>query len=244
MDAFGSALHSAFVGAFAPYLKGILEERGLPALPGEVVSAARRWLDERLAGLLELPYLQQRRSPLEIVQEAMAGPTEALAAMAVKAPLRDPVSVAALPGDTYGLAPASSAVLGEAAFEAHLAWGIEKARVLSPLVSDAGRRVAVVSGDLMDLSWFEDAANSAGMKVQVWGRSEGPIRAVVAFVDITHPEADEAIRTLASEQIRVIAYGPHVDEDAMARAATLGASTVLPRSRLFRTIGEHLPRLT
>ena len=149
-----------------------------------------------------------------------------------------------MPGDTYGLAPASSAVLGEAAFEAHLAGGIEKARALAPLVSGAGRGVAVVSGDLMDLSRFEDAANSAGMKVQAWGKPEGPMRAVVAFVDITHPEADEAIRTLASDLIRVIAYGPHIDEDAMTRAATLGASLVLPRSRLFRTIGEHLPRLT
>ena len=244
MDAFNSALHSAFVGAFGEYLKGILEERGLPALSDGAVADAGQWLDDNLAQLLELPYPQQRRSPLEIVQEALSGPTEALSRMGVKAPLRDPVSVAALPGDTYGLAPASSAVLGEEAFEAHLAWGIQKARVLAPLVSGVGRGVAVVSGDLMDVSRFEDAANSAGMKVLVWGKSGSPLGAVVAFVDITHPEADEAIQMLASQQVRVIAYGPHVDEDAMARAATLGADTVLPRSRLFRTIVEHLPRLT
>ena len=243
MDAFGSALHSAFVGAFGPYLKGILEERGLPALSDEVSALAGRWLDEHLADLLDLPYREQRRSPLEVVQEALSGPTAALSELGVKAPLRDPVSVAAMPGDTYGLAPASSAVLGEAAFEAHLAWGMAKAKALAPLVTGVGRGVAVVSGDLMDISRFEDAANSAGMNVLVWGKSEDPVRPVVAFVDITNPEAGEAIRVLAGEQVRVIAYGPHVDEDAMARAVALGASTVLPRSRLFRAIGDHLPRL-
>lgn len=243
MDAFGSALHSAFVGAFAPYLKGILEERGLPALPDEVVSAAERWLDERLAGLLELRYPEQRRSPLEIVQEAMAGPTEALSAMAVKAPLRDPVSVAALPGDTYGLAPASSAVLGEVAFEAHLAWGIEKARVLAPLVSGAGREVVLLSGDLMDRSRFEEAVNDAGLRLQSWD-SETDQRPVLAFVDLTHSDAETAITRLAADDVKTIAYGPHVDEDSMARAAHLGADAVLPRSQLFRSIRDHLPRMT
>ena len=244
MDTVSSQLHSAFVGAFEQYLKEILTERSLPTLPDQTVADARQWLDESLAQLLELPYPEQRRSPLEIMQEAMSGPTEALAQKEVRAPLRDPMSVAALPGDIYGIAPASSAALGESAFEAHLAWGIQKARALAPLVTGRGRRVALVSGDLMDRSKFEEAVNGAGMKVQAWRKSEGPMRPVVAFVDITHPEADEAIRTLASDQIRVIAYGPHVDEDAMARAATLGASLVLSRSRLFRTIGEHLPRLT
>ena len=38
-------------------------------------------------------------------------------------------------------------------------------------------------------------------------------------------------------------HGPHVDEDAMARAAILGADTVLPRSRLFKSIGQYLPRI-
>ncbi len=245
MDARGSALHSAFVGAFRPYLKAILDDRGLPTLPEEVVVDAETWLAEALASLLELPYAAQRRSPLELVQEAMAGPTSALAAVGARVPLRDPITVAALPGDNFGIAPASSTALGEDAFEAHLAWGIEKARALAPLVSGQGRRVLVVSNDLMDRSRFEDAINAAGLQLELWGSpSEGPrVRPVVAFVDLGHGEADAAITSLVDEGVRVIAYGPHVDEDAMTRAGLLGAHSVLPRSRLFRSIAEHLPRI-
>lgn len=244
MDPPASALHSAFVGGFRPYLNGVLAERDLPVLPAESLGDAEAWLDETLHDLLERPFAEQRRSPLEIVQEAMTGITAALTSAGARKVLRDPVTVAALPGDLYGLAPASSSALGEEAFQAHLAWGVAKAKALAPLVSGAGRGVAVVSGDLMDISRFEDAVNGVGMQLRVWGKTrEREPEPVVAFVDLTHPAADEAIASFAAGQVRVIAYGPHVDEDAMARAAVLGAGAVLPRSRLFKSIAAHLPRI-
>jgi hypothetical protein len=244
MDAPASALHLAFVGGFRLYLNAIFAERDLPEIPPDSIDNAEAWLDETLQALLELPFAEQRRSPLEIVQEAMTGITAALTSAGASKALRDPVTVAALPGDRYGLAPASSSALGEEAFQAHIAWGIAKAKTLAPLVSGAGRGVAVVSGDLMDISRFEDAVNGVGLQLRVWGKTgEGESKPVVAFVDLTHPAADEAIGGFTAEHVRVIAYGPHVDEDAMARAALLGASAVLPRSRLFKSITEHLPRL-
>lgn len=242
MDAPGSALHSAFVGGFRPYLNAIFEERGLPVLPAGILDDSEEWLAGTLQALLELPFAEQHRSPLEIVQEAMMGVTEALATTGAPKVLRDPVTVAALPGDIYGIAPASSAALGEEAFEAHIAWGIEKAKALAPLVSGAGRGVAVVSGDLIDISRFEDAVNGAGMRMQT-STEEQDSKPVVAFVDLTHPTAEEAIRGFTDENVRVVAYGPHVDEDALARAALLGANVVLPRSRLFKSIAEYLPRI-
>ena len=244
MDAPGSALHSAFVGAFSPYLKEILEQRGLPPLPPEVVSDAQQWLDGELRAVLELPYPQQRRSPLEIFQEAMSGPTNALESAGARPPLRDPVSVAALPGDTYGIAPASSSPLGEEAFQAHLAWGVEKARAVAPLVRSTGLRVLVLSGDLMDRSKFEDAVAGAGLQLVMWGQAEEGERPAVAFVDLAHLDSDEVIKALSTDGVRVIAFGPHVDEDAMVRAGLLGADSVLPRSRLLNRIAEYLPRLT
>jgi hypothetical protein len=192
MDAPALALHSAFVGAFSPYLKGIFAERGLPDIAPEVVSVAEQWLSDELSTLLELPYAGQRRSPLEVVQEAMTGPTVALQASGAKPPLRDPVSVAALPGDVYGIAPASSSQLGEDAFHAHLAWGVEKARALAPLVS-GGLTVLVVSGDLMDRSKFEDAVTGAGLQMSLWGRGNDGGRPAMAFVDLNHSDSDEAI---------------------------------------------------
>ena len=244
MDAPATALHSAFVGGFRPYLNAIFEERGLPALPAGILDDSEEWLAATLQRLLELPFAEQHRSPLEIVQEAMMGVTDAMAATGAPKLLRDPVTVSALPGDIYGIAPASSAALGVEAFQAHIAWGIEKAKALAPLVSGIGRGVAVVSGDLMDISRFEDVVNGAGMQLQVWGKTgEHDSKPVVAFVDLTHPDADDAIESFTTERVRVIAYGPHVDEDAMARAALLGASEVLPRSRLFKSVGEFLPQI-
>ena len=244
MDALGSALHSAFVGGFRPYLNAIFQERGLPEIAADSVDHAEIWLDEALRNLLEVPFPEQRRSPLEIVQQAMTGITEALMAAGASKVLRDPVTVAALPGDVYGIAPASSAALGEEAFQAHIAWGVAKAQALAPLVSGTGRGVAVVSSDLMDISRFEEAANGVGMQIRVWGKKDGnDPKPVVAFVDLTHPAAEEAIRGFTDENVRVIAYGPHVDEDALARAGLLGASVVLPRSRLFKSIAEYLPRI-
>ena len=243
MDSTSARLHAAFVGGFRPYLNAILAERGLPELDPAVLNEAERWLDAALRELLELPYVDQRRSPLEIVQEAVAGPTRALEELGVRPVLRDPVAVAALPGDLFSLAPASSAALGEEVFHAHLAWGAGKAQALAPLVSGQGRGVVLVSGDLMDRSRFEDAVNAVGLQLVAF-EPDADQRPVAGFVDLMNEESDEAIRQLAGQGVRVIAYGPHVDEDAMARAATLGAHTVLPRSRMFKEIGAFLPRLT
>jgi hypothetical protein len=236
-------LHAAFVGAFRSYLNVILAERGLSDLAPEVLDEAEAWLDRELGALLELPYPAQQRSPLELVQQALLGPTRALEDMGIKPVLRDPVAVAALPGDVYALAPASSAVLGEEAFHAHLTWGAAKAQAMAPLVSGEGRRVVVVSRDLMDRSRFEDVVLASGLVLEPWDR-EASWRPVVAFVDLGHGAADDAISNLAARGVRVVAYGPHVDDDSMARAATLGADVVLPRSKLFRSIADYLPRLT
>lgn len=244
MDEGAQALHTAFVGAFPAYLKAILVERGLPELDDDTVLPAQSWLETQLDALLILPVLEQTRSPLELFQQALEGPNVRLAEMEVKPPLRDPVAVSALPGDTYGLAPASSSVLGEEAFEAHLAWGVAKAAAVAPMVSGEEGLVVLVSRDLVDRSRFEDAAHEAGLRMEVWS-SESDIRAfrpTAAFVDLTHPVAGPAISALAKEGTRVVAFGPHVDDEAFARGIEAGATTTLSRSALFKGLGQHLPR--
>lgn len=246
MDEAARALHSAFVGAFPAYLKAILGERGLPELDDEAVFTARDWLDAQLEDLLALPLIEQARSPLELFQEAMEGLNARLSELGVRPPLRDPVTVSALPGDTYGLAPASSSVLGEAAFEAHLAWGAGKAATVGPVVSDDQGLVVLVSRDLVDRSRFEDAANGAGLQLEVWAaRSDlRPFRPAAAFVDLTHPAAGEAVPLLAQQGTRVVAFGPHVDDEAFANAIALGADSTISRSALFKSLGQQLPRRT
>jgi hypothetical protein len=122
-------LAEALVASYPDHVR-----RRVPSqVPGlaEAVAAGADWLAESLASLLSQPFPDQRRGPLELFQEAMRFPTEALAAAGVEPRRRDPVASSALPGDIYDLAPASSRDLGEEVWACHLAWGAAKARALA-----------------------------------------------------------------------------------------------------------------
>ncbi|HUG75355.1 MAG TPA: hypothetical protein VMM81_06765 [Acidimicrobiia bacterium] len=227
-------LHAALVAAYRPYVEAKLGDRGLPPV-SEAIAEGSAWLDTALSELLDLPATDQRRSPLELFQEAMRFPTEALAAAGVPPVSRDPVSESALPGDLYDLALASSQALGEDAWQAHLQWGANKAAQLRPLA-------VLVTRNLMDGSKVEAAGASRGYRVATVRRIDAvPEGAVVVFVDLEHPDADEAVRSAKGHAGRVVAYGPHVDDIAMVRAQALGADEAMPRSRFFRDPSAHFP---
>ncbi len=118
--------------AYRPYLVALLTARGLIDTPGldSALAAGERWLDRELRAQLARPFRHQTRGPLEIFQEAVKFPTEALTAAGVAAVSRDEVTAHALPGDVYDLAPASTRDLGEEVWRAHLAWGAAKAAAL------------------------------------------------------------------------------------------------------------------
>ncbi len=233
------ALQAALVAAYGPYLRRMLAERGLTA-PGldAAVEEGRAWLDESLGALLSLPFRGQPRGPLEVFQEAIRFPTAALAAAGVEPPLRDEAARTALPGDLYDLAPPSSQDLGEDVWGAHLAWGAAKAGAFRPTVG-------LLSIDLMDRSKIEPIVASAGFGLTVWrGKQDlaaGFDRPAVAFADLAHPDADAVIRILADAGVRVIGFGPHVDDLAMVRARALGAADAVPRSVFFRSVDRLLP---
>jgi hypothetical protein len=250
-------LKAAFTSAFAPYVDRVAAERGWPLPPdwADAVAAGRTRLAAALDEVLGAPMGRQARSPLELFQDALRLPTEALAAAGVAPVERDPVEVNALPGDRYAMAPASSQALGERAWKAHVAWGMEKARLVAGVVPAAGDpggvapSVALVGVDLMDRVRIEEAATAAGYTLQllrnpaaVEAALPGPAPAVV-FVDMAHPAADDAMRAMAGAGWRMVAFGPHVDDAAMVRAMALGAAEVLPRSRFFRRLPDLLPRL-
>lgn len=106
----------------------------LPATPDgieDAIGEGETWLRSTLAELLNRPFPEQGRGPLEVFQEAMKFPTAALAQAGVEVPTRDPVAQAALPGDLYDLAPASTRDLGEEVWTIHLIWGATKAKALT-----------------------------------------------------------------------------------------------------------------
>lgn len=127
-----SDLAGILSGAWRPYVVRVLEQRGWGTVDGlaGALDDGEAWLTAELADLLALPFADQGRGPLEVFQEAMRFPTAALAAAGVPTAVRDDVTANALPGDLYGLAPASSRDLGEEVWAAHLAWGVRKAAAL------------------------------------------------------------------------------------------------------------------
>ena len=57
--------------------------------------------------------------------------------------------------------------------------------------------------------------------------------AEVAIVDLTR-FGDRIGEIRAASDALIVAFGPHVDDEAAAAARTAGADRVLPRSRFFR----------
>jgi hypothetical protein len=95
-------------------------------------------------------------------------------------------------------------------------------------------RVDVVAlvDDLMDRSRL----TQAGIGVRFARRAEDAAGADVVVVDLArHGDAIAALRA-QSPTVRIVCFGPHVDEDASDRARREGADTVLARSRFFRDI--------
>lgn len=122
-------LLEALVEAYPAHVRS-----NLPAVPegaDEAITEGKAWLRSALTDLLVRPFAEQPRGPLEVFQEAMRFPTAALEQAGVEAPTRDPVAEAALPGDLYNLAPASTRDLGEEVWTIHLMWGATKAKALT-----------------------------------------------------------------------------------------------------------------
>jgi len=236
MDEVSRRLRNALVSALPPYLAGRIAECGWPQPADSVVDEARSWLAAELDGLLAMPFRDQRRGPLEVFQEALAGPTAALASDGVTPPRRDAAAEAALPGDTFDLAPASSAALGEEAWLAHLAWGAAKAAAITRPTC------GVLADNLLDLDRIERSVVTSGFRMERIRAADGVGGQAAVFVDLEHPGADDVIRAAAGHGIAAIAFGPHVDDLAMVRARSLGAREAMPRSRFFRDPGAFLPK--
>ena len=211
------------------------------------ISQGEEWLRVELAELLETPFLRQQRSPLELFQDAARFPTEALSAEGAAPVRRDHVSRSALPGDLFGLAPASSQDMTSDAWRAHLAWGAAKAQAMAHQV----RRpmAGVYSRNLLDRSKLEMELRAAGYdafllrNLELTSKAMSGKRPPVAFVDLENQDADEVIRVLSDNGVAVVAYGPHVDDLSMQRARGLGASAAIARSRLFGRVADHLPQI-
>jgi len=227
MDPRATALREALVGAYRPYLATIAAGYDISAALAE----GELWLAAALDELLAQHVASQSRGPLEVFQEALRFPTEALAAAGVKAPQRPEAEVAALPGDTYGLAPASSQVLGEEVWRTHIEWGAAKAAVLTT--------VCWFGRDLADRTKIESAVSEAGRRFVITPGTLAECGRVI--VDLEFAGADESVVAATSLGVPTVAYGPHVDGQHLEWAALEGAMA-LPRSKFFADPASHVAK--
>lgn len=133
MSAASSELRDVLVAVYVPHVRRRLLAMSIEpdAALAESLAIGRSWLADELTALLTRPHREQSRGPLELFQEAMRFPTEELRRRGVDPVPRDDAAERALPGDVYDLAPASSSMLGETVWQAHLVWGAEKASVMA-----------------------------------------------------------------------------------------------------------------
>ena len=94
----------------------------------------------------------------------------------------------------------------------------------------------VLSTDLMDRSRFPEGTRF------VRRADDLPADAAVVVVDLGRPDAVEGVRRLRTEgsTARILAYGSHVDADALREARAAGCDRVLARSAFFADVPAAL----
>ena len=108
-------------------------------------------------------------------------------------------------------------------------------------LQENGDAIIALVKDLMFASRIRGAAEDARtvMSADALEEAVGPGTRLV-LVDLQVPDAPHAIRRLTESEHspKVVAFGSHVDTQALAAARAAGADTVMPRSEFVRELGR------
>jgi tRNA A58 N-methylase Trm61 len=87
-------------------------------------------------------------------------------------------------------------------------------------------RVCALTTDLMDRSRISAAIPDVVFSLD----------ATVEVVVVDIARSAQVVAEIRAEMpgVRIVCYGPHVDDDSAAAARAAGATVVMPRSRFFR----------
>ncbi len=112
------------------------------------------------------------------------------------------------------------------------------------------KTVVVFSDDLMDNSRIVATAKAKGlatMSVRNWSKFMNLIPHIngCIVIDLEHPEIDydqlsEFIHNSKGNEIRIIAFAPHVNINSFQSARAAGLSEVFPRSAFFSSLEEQI----
>ena len=126
-----------------------------------------------------------------------------------------------------------------------------KMAALAPRASSDRSQVGILlSRDLIFTTKVQGTARSLGYNITVVGdvskarveiESSRPRLVLIDLTsgDLCAPSAMSEYVTLAGPQTWLVAFGPHVESEALARAKAVGCQVVLPRSKF----AGDLPRL-
>jgi len=104
--------------------------------------------------------------------------------------------------------------------------------------AEQGTRTVALVNDLMDRSRLSAAVPD----VRFVPDTASCVGADVVVIDLArHADAVAAARASAP-WARIVAFGPHVDDDVLRGARSDGADVVLPRSQFFRDPAAALRR--
>ena len=106
----------------------------------------------------------------------------------------------------------------------------------------------LLTADLMTASRVDGAARQAGTELRTVDTAENAVAActdtpaILVIVDLTIQSLDVAALVTALKALapppRVVAFGPHVHESALAAARTAGCDEVLSRGQFFAQIND------
>jgi hypothetical protein len=241
-------LHASLVSAFPAYAIGKFSDRGYPLdrATVEAIEAATAQLDLDLAAELERPFVEQRRTPLEVFSSALDTLTPILASHEIEEPAD------ARDGDRYALAPGSSGALGDVVRGASLAWGAAKSAAFTG-GDPRGPHRPVVVVMTMDRGAREElchAAEEAGYDCVAARNPSAVAEAIasssvrLALVDLAHRAAYDAVERLGNAGVSTIVFGAGVDDLTETGLRAAGVRAVVERDQLLRAPQDHLPRIS
>ncbi len=239
MDRETENLREVFVEAYPLYVAGILTQRGIEICPviADAVVEGTAVLDGLLRSLGEVALPEQRSSPLELFREALRPIDRALDLVGVPIATEGGGARKFAPWDRHSLAPGSSQILGTTAHEAHVRWGIVKARSMASAIDSTLGPAVGLFCSLTERPTMVAQAETAGYRT-VTLPSDDEI--AVAFVSADEPGADDIVRSVAAAA-RVVVYGESIDDFDRVRYAALGAYSVLTSQECVGRLVSHLP---
>ncbi len=234
-------LRKAFVEAYPTYVAEAVGALGvqMDAVLADAVIDGVGVLDGLMSHLQETPVLEQRSSPLEIFREALRPIDRALNMLDVPLPSGNPSTRSFAPWDRYGLAPGSSLVLGEAAHEAHLRWGLTKAAAMAASVDTTAGPALGIFGSLGDREEIVPQAERSSYRTIVLP-SDQAVSFVLASAD--EPGVEGIVRSMAGRS-KVVVFGRQITDLDQIRFMSLGASLTVDRRLVMEDLTAVLPPL-